>query len=151
MSNYFEAKIVCWNGRAMYIWLIKEGAKETRQPTQFSNKCALFAFAESAIQILKCNCPAFICDGLTRVDIFVDDFGDFKVNEIESLEARYLTDHSSPSKDEIYVRQVLPHYWIDVVHKLIEEAIAFNQLMGKYDGFEPPSKESEVDKKKAKR
>jgi hypothetical protein len=42
-----------------------------------------------SVKVLLEACPHTICDGLFRVDVFMNQAGDFIVNEFESLEAAY--------------------------------------------------------------
>ena len=42
-----------------------------------------------AVQVFQDACPHSICDGLFRVDVFMNQVNAFIVNEFESLEAVY--------------------------------------------------------------
>ncbi len=66
-----------------------------------------FTFAASAVAALVQSCPASICDGLVRVDIFTNASGLLVVNEFESLEAEY----GSTEQNEIEIHNFLVAFW----------------------------------------
>ena len=158
MENWHEVKVVCFGGIGKYVYLavrannlcVPEKLKEEKYD-------ALLEFATSAINRLKETCPAFISDGLVRVDIFCDNFGNLKVNEIESLEACYHSKKTSPSTGEIEVQRLMPEYWNHQLKELVNAAFHFNFNRGIYDNIieenaqddspEPPAKRKKKNNK----
>lgn len=77
----------------------------------FGNHEALFAFIKTTVEFFRAECPHAICDGLFRVDVFMNDTKEFVVNEFESMEAGYY------GKSELEVTHFLKEYWAE---KLME-------------------------------
>ena len=85
------------------------------------NHSDLFAFVKRAVAVFRDDCPHSICDGLFRVDVFMNQANEFIVNEFESLEASYY----SRSTVENSVTHFLKEYWyeklksVDLIQQLI--------------------------------
>jgi hypothetical protein len=83
--------------------------------------CDLFDFVKRAVEAFQDACPHSICDGLFRVDVFMNQANKFIVNEFESLEAVYY----GKSILENTVTNYLKDYWygklidIDLIQQLI--------------------------------
>jgi hypothetical protein len=45
----------------------------------------LFAFVKKVVDFFQAECPYVICDGLFRVDVFMNKTNELVVNEFESL------------------------------------------------------------------
>jgi hypothetical protein len=80
----------------------------------------LLEFATYAVNILSQNCPAFIADGLLRVDIFQTAKGNFVVNEFESLEASYWS--SKTPTEEMATTRFCASIWRKELLKFISPA-----------------------------
>lgn len=105
-----EAKVVCFNGTAMYIatTLFHGGSIGTTDE--------MLEFAEKAIRDLAKACPFAILDGLVRVDIFRNKAGQLVVNEFESLEADFA--HNKKDGD---VFTALSLYWFNKCSQCLDE------------------------------
>jgi len=79
----------------------------------------LFEFAERAVKLLRAKVPAFLCDGLVRVDIFCNAEG-MVVNEFESLEA---THFNANHTIECIVSRMLSGYWLSVLNKCVQKIL----------------------------
>ena len=89
-------------------------------------------------------------------NIVCDNFGNLKVNEIESLEACYHSKKTSPSTGEIEVQRLMPEYWNHQLKELVNAAFHFNFNRGIYDNIieenaqddspEPPAKRKKKNK-----
>jgi hypothetical protein len=83
--------------------------------------CDLFDFVKRAVEVFQDACPHSICDGLFRVDVFMNQANAFIVNEFESLEAVYY----GKSVLESAVTNYLKEYWlgklmnIDLIQELL--------------------------------
>jgi hypothetical protein len=110
MSNRKEYKIVVFNQIIQYIMVEYKHSKPSKAFSKKPHK-ELFSFVYEAIQDLKNDCPAFICDGLVRVDIFQNKHGRLVVNEFESLEANYYSKHI----DDMLLTEKLTDYWIEKI------------------------------------
>ena len=89
------------------------------------NHCDLFTFVMQAVKVLQEACPHTICDGLLfGVDVFMNQAGDFIVNEFESLEAAYY----GKSIAENNVTNFLKEYWygklmdLDLIQDLLTKS-----------------------------
>jgi hypothetical protein len=87
--------------------------------------CDLFEFVGRAVKVFQDACPHSICDGLFRVDVFMNQANEFIVNEFESFEAVYY----GKSILENTVTNHLKEYWygklmdIDLIHELLSRTI----------------------------
>ena len=78
----------------------------------------IFTFVVKAWNKLKeATDEAFLCDGLTRVDVFCDYSGNLVVNEFESLDANF----SSKDKNVAEVKMFLTTYYTNVLIKCLSE------------------------------
>ena len=83
--------------------------------------CDLFDFVKRAVDVFQDACPHSICDGLFRVDVFMNQANAYIVNEFESLEAVYY----GKSVLESAVTNYLKEYWlgklmnIDLIQELL--------------------------------
>jgi len=55
----------------------------------FGDHSELFAFVKKVVEFFQAECPYVICDGLFRVDVFMNQANELVVNEFESLEAQH--------------------------------------------------------------
>ena len=79
MASNKESKIVLWNGKAQFISCIPKGKCGL---TGIKTREELMKFAEEACKYLKERTRnAFLCDGITRVDLFCTINGNLIVNE----------------------------------------------------------------------
>ena len=87
--------------------------------TSYSTKphTNLLAFAQYAINQFKLKCIGGMANILFRVDIFINQYGQFKVNEFESFEAN----HSSLNL-VLYseVRQFLRYFWYNKLKEILQ-------------------------------
>jgi hypothetical protein len=81
----------------------------------FGDHSELFAFVKKVVDFFQAECPYVICDGLFRVDVFMNQANELVVNEFESLEAAY---YSSRSSLENSVTNFLKSYWLDKLFTL---------------------------------
>ena len=91
MKNRKEYKVVYIPRKEiLYISNIR-GAKHSNGRKAFSSgdHHELYTFIKKAVEFFLVDCPYAICDGLFRVDVFMNEYKDFVVNEFESLEACY--------------------------------------------------------------
>jgi len=73
-------------------------------------------FAVSAWKKLKERTKnSFLCNGITRVDLFCTKNGELKVNEFESLDANYSASESKESK----TAELITGYYDNILSKLI--------------------------------
>jgi hypothetical protein len=107
MGNRFENKVVCWNGKALYI-----SERKRAGGAQYATDAQLFEFAEHAIDTLHIKCPYAILDGLVRVDIFENQNNRLLVNEFESLEAMFLGSQQVAALEGT-IRENMSIYWYD--------------------------------------
>ena len=75
----------------------------------------LFSFVKKSVEIFQVECPYSICDGLFRVDVFMNRSNELVVNEFESLEAAY---YCSKGSLESAVTNFLKTYWLDKLTSL---------------------------------
>jgi len=73
-----------------------------------NNHCDLFDFVKRVVTVFQDACPHSICNGLFRVDVFMNNSNKFIVNEFESLEAVYY----GKSIQESAVTNFLKEYWL---------------------------------------
>ena len=74
------------------------------------------AFAEKVFAELKEKTyGAFLCNGVTRIDIMVNQKGEMKVNEVESLDANF----SASAKSESLTRQFIVDYYSAFLQKML--------------------------------
>jgi hypothetical protein len=111
MANRYEAKVACFNGKAMYV------AFRLRFGPSIGADSEVMPFAEFAINELQRNCRHAILDGLVRVDIFKNGSGKFVVNEFESLDADY--NHA----EEGDINILLEAYWLDKMNGYVEQLV----------------------------
>ena len=118
MRKKNESKVVLLNGKAQYIVSASSSGL-----TGMYSQDRIFSFAENAFSHL-CDVTegAFLCDGLTRVDIFSNKDGNLVVNEFENLDAQYSKLDSGIS--EARVKVFLEGYYFNKVAEIIKE-IAF--------------------------
>jgi hypothetical protein len=114
MQNRREYKVVIFDETVQYLSCNPKQAKPNKSFSKKPHK-ALFEFAHQAVQDLKRSCPEFISDGLVRVDIFQDKYGDLVVNEFESLEATYY----SLSIEDMLLKEKLTDYWISKIQSFV--------------------------------
>lgn len=85
MKSNGESKIILHNGKAQYV-----ASKTGRGVSSKFEEKELFEFAEKAWNALRENSSGtFLCDGLSRVDLFSNKDGHLVVNEYENLDATY--------------------------------------------------------------
>jgi hypothetical protein len=115
MENRKEYKVVLFNESVQFLAV---NTRQSKPSKSFSRKPhnSLFEFAHQAVKDLKRSCPEFLCDGLVRVDIFQDKYGDFIVNEFESLEANYYTFNI----DDMKLTEKLTDYWMEKIFQFVE-------------------------------
>ena len=112
MTNNFEYKVVCWNGRPCYIAERKRGScRGGAFAAKKEDK--LLDFAASAVKMLSESCPHAILNGLVRVDIFTtQQEGKYVVNEFESLEARFYSTNGAKNGTIVAAMRC---YWYEVL------------------------------------
>ncbi len=108
MCNKRENKVVVVAGKALYI---SENKNKSGRQYSFGEHKELFEFCEDAVKQLKHIDGSFQSDGLVRVDVFVNQLGDFVVNEFESLEANYYSTKNSVDQ-EAKVTRWLFNFWL---------------------------------------
>ena len=115
MPNNKEVKVACFRGKPLYVTSIsKKGTHGFTHPPH----TPLFMFVENALNDLKTQRPGLIWEGLMRVDVFQDAFGDFKVNEFESLEASYGGGALGGIDNEHTLTEKLRNYWVEIITSL---------------------------------
>ena len=123
LKNTNEAKIVCFNGKAMFINIIKRG--KGRSPFVANTTAGvqrLFRFAEQVIARLRITCPQLNTQQLIRIDTmgFSDDQGSFIVNEVESYESM-LTSKGIGAGDRIMkIKSLIEGHYFEQLIELIE-------------------------------
>jgi hypothetical protein len=140
MQNRKEYKVVLLDGKASHIAVVN---KSHRGSIAYSSHphSRLFAFAESAVSMLKNAKPYAILDGLVRVDVFetqekeimVDKNGNeitqkrWVINEFESIEAQF----TSNARNDAFVYSFLYDYWfakISSVLKTLKKYVRINEV-----------------------
>ena len=111
-----ERKVVCVNGKSMYVANINGLGRSAKPFPNNKNlndfNVSLHGFVQRAIDEYKKACPYAITDGLFRVDVFQNIYGNFVVNEFESLEAAY---YSTKMENEMFVSEYLAAYWANLL------------------------------------
>jgi hypothetical protein len=131
LINTNEAKVVCFNGKAQFINIIKRG--KGRSPFAAHTKAGrqrLFQFAEQVIASLRVSCPHLNSQQLIRVDVmgFPDDppGTEFIVNEVESYESM-LTSKGIAAGDHIMkIKSLVEEHYFEQLIELIEYYLAHN-------------------------
>ena len=115
----------------------------------FGDHSELFAFVKKVVEFFQAECPYVICDGLFRVDVFMNQANELVVNEFESLEAVY---YSSRSTLENTVTDFLKSYWLDKLFTLdiIKQITDHNSNMESMNKVEERKKENTKKTKRAK-
>lgn len=118
MKKKNESKVILYNGTAKYITSTTTcgllGSNDRSKET-------LCAFAEEAWEHLCVKTEgAFLSDGLTRVDIFCNNFGKLVVNEFESLDAQYSKKGKTSEAD---TKAFLESYYFDKIGSLVSAVI----------------------------
>ena len=99
-----------YNGCAQYICSTHSGISGKFTPEQ------LFDFAERAVKALKCTTlGAYMSEGVSRVDIFVDNNNQMVVNEFEHIDASY----ASTGGNEAATHQFSIKYYEKILQELI--------------------------------
>ena len=76
----------------------------------------LLDFAVSAwLKLKERTKHSFLCNGITRVDLFCTKYGELKVNEFESLDANYCASESQVCR----TAELIKEYHTDILSKLI--------------------------------
>jgi hypothetical protein len=117
MSNRKEYKVVVFNQEVQYIAYNSKNAK-SKGTFAFSAQphTELIAFVHQVVQDLKLSCPSFIYDGLVRVDVFQNQYGEMVVNELESLEADYhASNNNRGNVAQHAVTEKLTNYWSEQI------------------------------------
>jgi hypothetical protein len=117
MSNKKEYKVVCVNGIACSLNLVKSVGVSFSSPPHSS----LFHFCEDAISLLRKRCPESITDGIIRVDLFQNQEGRYIVNEFESLEA--ITYAGGGRDIDIHLSELKIIYWVEKVLQYVYERL----------------------------
>lgn len=104
MEKKNETKVVCIGGVGQSISI----SDRTKGLTSEVSQSQLFAFAEETIVKLRECEPAFLWDGLIRIDIFKTKAGKLVVNEVESLDSNF--SHSKMDK-QLELESKLTIYW----------------------------------------
>jgi hypothetical protein len=116
-----EYKVVCMDGKAMYIASFGFHNKARKIETPSLSNEEAFGFAEKAISVLQENCPSAMVDGIVRVDIMVLQSGRMVVNELESLEAGVGTKSETLMNELNRFRSA---YWLSKIEGLLSAALA---------------------------
>jgi hypothetical protein len=104
-----ESKIILFNGEAQFV------CKSNKRITCIKDSQILKDFAESAwLKLKERTKGSFLCNGLTRVDLFCTKTGELKVNEFESLDANYSTSESQESQ----TAELIKEYYVNILSKL---------------------------------
>ena len=115
MYNRKEYKIVMFDGEPLFRGGDKgSGNKRSTDGVNqsFSTNENLLQFSLEAIIAAKLSCSSLLCDGLFRVDIFINAQNNLVVNEFESLEAYY---HCANHNEEMAFFELLNKFWCDKV------------------------------------
>jgi hypothetical protein len=116
MKKNNESKVILYNGKAKYIT-----STSTSGLSKSHKKEELFAFAEEAWRHLCMRTEgAFLSDGLTRVDIFCNNFGNLVVNEFESLDAQY---SKFGGTSEAETKTFLEGYYFDKLDSIVKAVL----------------------------
>ena len=109
MNNTQESKVVLFHGKALYICKSKKCIPNRHDE--------ILLFAETAWNALRvASNGAYLCDGITRIDIFSDNHGNLVVNEFENLDANF----GSTPENEAMINQYLTHYYIRKLTECIQ-------------------------------
>jgi len=110
MQSNNESKIILWNGVPQFVCSSLKGLSKRKSTVE------MMSFAEEACKHLKIQSNnVFLCDGITRVDLFCTAEGTLVVNEFESLDANY---GCSEAKRCQLATKIL-HYYCKILSKLI--------------------------------
>lgn len=107
LHNTVECKVVCFNGKALYETSIDGCDRSSGAKTTFLSKTDRFKFAETIIEKMRTSCAFAELSSLVRVDVFWCDYlNKMVVNELESLEARFVAGNRDSVK-ESYVKSFI--------------------------------------------
>ena len=113
-----EAKIICFNGKAVSRNPNKRGSSDKSVLGGPKNTPFLSKYAEDVISHLKNSCPNLISEQMLRVDLFQSSKSNLLiVNEIEGFEAQYVGTHTGNS--QCVVSSLIEEYWVNTTTKLI--------------------------------
>jgi len=106
MQSKNESKIILWNGEPQFISSSSKGLTRRKSTVE------MMEFAAEACKHLKIQTKnVFLCDGITRVDLFCTSQGRLVVNEFESLDANYNSNETNTcqlaTKTTQYYRKIL--------------------------------------------
>lgn len=120
MCNAKEHKLVLFDGKFSH--LMKNASQGMSFITTQEQKERAVKFAEDCVQLLRARCPVAITNGLLRVDLFRDATGSYRVNELESLEARYWAGGrgGQAEADELSFTSKLVDYWRNEIEDMIK-------------------------------
>ena len=114
-----EAKIICFNGKAVSRNPNKRGSSGKSVLGGPKNTPFLSKYAEDVIKHLKDSCPNLISEQMLRVDVFQSSKTNLLiVNEIEGFEAQNVGTRTGNS--QLAVNSLIEEYWVKTVTKLIE-------------------------------
>ena len=114
MKSVKESKVILFNGKPMFQCTTTKGGISKHIKT----KVEVFEFAKRAFDALKINTSgAFLSDGVSRVDMFINNSGDLVVNEVENLDANF----SSNSLDYSLTGEFLKTYYEVVIRNCLQE------------------------------
>ena len=114
MLNTNESKVVLFDGIPQYICDFKKSISKN-----IKTKDEILNFAKHACSELKiATSGAFLCDGISRVDIFCDNSGKLVVNEFENLDANFATNDNNKHARTI---QFLVTYYVRILHECIRK------------------------------
>ncbi len=115
VENNTEVKLVFFNKKFCHCANLPKTAKSL---PSYSTE-AIVQFCYEVLESLVPFEDIFILDGLVRIDVFESDDGKLMVNELESLEADFV---SSDISEVINVENMMKQYWKD---KIFESMIHF--------------------------
>ena len=149
MRNRKEYKVVYIPSKnIIYVSSLSSSCGNGKKAFSFGDHSSLFAFVKTAVHSFQVECPYAICDGLFRVDVFMNQSNQLVVNEFESLEATY---YSSREKDQTSVTSFLKDYWLSKLASLdiVQQITSSVEVLGR-DGRESATQDDNT-KKKSKR
>lgn len=110
MANKREYKLVYLNGQFSHFASNSSQGKAFLTDSQARERAIIFG--HDVIKLIKTQCSAAVTDGLMRVDIFRNCYGNYVVNELESLEASHWGSAGTKGKaNEDRVHVFLLNYW----------------------------------------